>query len=602
LSLDPTFANASPAVGAQPVEFTPTGTQSTVLLTWRRRIFSALSVLTLAAMTSWLAEVFTMSGFDLLDGVMLVCFLVCAPWFVIGFWNSVIGFGVLQLAKDPLNVVNPAAVRARIDDPIFVRTAILMTVRNENPARAFKRMRAVKTSLDVTGLGNHFDYYILSDSSEPAVIEAEQAAFAAWFSEFPDPERLIYRHRAENAGFKAGNVRDFCERWGKKYEIMVPLDADSLMTGSAIVRLVQIMQANPRLGILQSLVVGMPSPSFFARVFQFGMRHGMRSFTTGSAWWHADCGPFWGHNAAVRIAPFTDYCKLPDLPGKPPFGGHILSHDQIEAVLMRRAGYEVRVLTEEDGSYEENPPALPDFVQRDTRWCQGNLQYLKLVNLPALLPISRMQIVMAIQMFLVSPAIILFVIAAALSAALFSNEALFPKNQAILFYLVFILMYLSPKLLGVSQALLHAPRRYGGAVRILVGTVVETVFTFMIVPISMFNQTMFMLALLFGRNIGWASQQRDGYRVSWRAAVEDLWPATSFGTAILIFIAFAAPAAILWFLPFLMGLILSIPFAVFTSSPEVGEAAVQWRLCAIPEEFTTPAEISTLLTPPATVQ
>ena len=165
---------------------------------------------------------------------------------------------------------------------------------------------------------------------------------------------------------------------------MVPLDADSLMTGAAIVRLVRIMQANPQLGILQSLVVGMPSPSFFARIFQFGMRHGMRSFTAGSAWWHADCGPFWGTTrpCASHRSPIT--AVLPELPGRPPFGGPIMSHDQIEAVLMRRAlAFEVRVLTEEGGSYEENPPALPDFASRDLRWCQGNLQYLKSVGLPA---------------------------------------------------------------------------------------------------------------------------------------------------------------------------------------------------------------------------
>lgn len=576
---------------------TPTGTQLVSTLTRRRRIFSALSFATLVAMAVWLTRILDANGFGILDGILLFAFLVCAPWFIIGFWNSVIGFAVLQFARDPLKVIIPAAVKARNDDPIFVRTAILMTLRNENPGRAFKRLRTVKASLDATGFGDTFDYYILSDSSKPDVVEAERATYGLWMTEFADLERLVYRHRTENTGYKAGNVRDFCERWGKKYEVMVPLDADSLMTGAAIVRLIRIMQANPRLGILQSLVVGMPSPSFFARVFQFGMRHGMRSFTSGSAWWHADCGPFWGHNAAVRIAPFTDYCRLPDLPGKPPFGGHILSHDQIEAVLMRRAGYEVRVLPEEDGSYEENPPALPDFAQRDTRWCQGNLQYLKLVSLPALFPTSRMQIALAIQMFLVSPAILLFVIVAAISAALWPSGAAFPKTSALLFYLTFVLMYLSPKLFGVVDALLRSRRRYGGVIRILAGTIVETIFTFLIVPISFFNQTMFMIALLFGRNVGWNAQQRDGYRVPWKVAAKGLWPATIFGLAILAFLAFTAPAAIPWFLPFLSGLVLSTPFAVVTSSPEVGEAAVQWRLCAIPEEFETPAEISTLLSP-----
>jgi membrane glycosyltransferase len=597
LSIEPTIANAPEALAAQTGDLTPTATQTLAALARRRRIFSVLCLLTLVSMGIWLGAILAADGFDWLDWLMLAAFLITAPWFVIGFWNSAIGFAILQFARDPNEIILPPAVKAGDNDPIFARVAVLVTVRNEDPKRAFRRLRTVKNSLDATGFGDQFDYFVLSDSSRADVIAAERAAFEAWQAEFSDPNRLVYRRRENNAGFKAGNLRDFCERWGKNYEFMVPLDADSLMTGVAIVRLVRIMQANPRLGILQSLVVGMPSPSFFARTFQFGMRHGMRSFTSGSAWWHADCGPFWGHNAAVRIAPFTDYCRLPELSGRPPFGGPIMSHDQIEAVLMRRAGFEVRVLTEEGGSYEENPPALPDFARRDLRWCQGNLQYLKLVGLPALFPTSRMQIAMAIQMFLVSPAIILFLICAAIAAALFPSGAAFPAASAIAFYCAFVVMYFSPKLFGLADALIRMPQRYGGVGRILAGGLVETIFTFLLLPISIFNQTLFMAGLLFGRNMGWDAQQRDGYRVPWVDAARGLWPATLFGLLVLGFLALTAPAAIPWFLPFVGGLVLSIPFAVFTSSPEIGAAAVLWRLCAIPEEFETPAEISALLAP-----
>lgn len=596
MSLKPAFADAPEVMAAPTGQQTPTGTQSTAGVALRRWIFGVLAVATLCGMTWWLALILAPGGFGVVEILMLVAFFIAAPWFVIGFWNSLIGFGVLQFAN-PLGITVPPTTRARNDDPLFVRTAILMTLRNENPIRAFRRLRAIRASLDAAGHGEHFDYYVLSDSSKPEVIETERAAYAALITEFAGPDRLIYRHREQNIGYKAGNVRDFCERWGKQYEIMLPLDADSLMTGGAIVRLVRIMQANPRLGILQSLVVGMPSPSFFARVFQFGMRHGMRSFTSGSAWWHADCGPFWGHNAAVRIAPFTEHCALPDLPGKPPFGGPILSHDQVEAVLMRRAGYEVRVLPQEDGSYEENPPALPDYIGRDLRWCHGNLQYFKLLALPALLPVNRIQIAMAIQMFLFAPAVILFVALAALATAAWPADAVFPWQSALLLYLVSAFMYFAPPLFGVADAVLHASRQYGGIGRLLLGTVVETLFMCLMVPIALFNQTLFMVALLFGRNAGWASQRRDGYRVPWRAAAAGLWQATIFGILVFLFLAIAAPMALPWFLPFLAGLIFSIPFAVLTSSPQMGETAVRWRLCAIPEEFETPVEISTLLAP-----
>ena len=231
-----------------------------------------------------------------------------------------------------------------------------------------------------TGEGAQFSYFVLSDTNDPAVAAAEERAVEAWKAADPDRDRIVYRRRSDNTGFKAGNVRDFCERWGKDYALMLPLDADSLMAGPEIVRLVRMMQAHPRIGILQSLVVGMPSSSAFARIFQFGMRHGMRAYTMGQAWWVGDCGPFWGHNALVRIKPFHEQCDLPILPGKPPLGGHVLSHDQVEATLMRRAGYEVRVLPEERGSWEENPPTMLEFAQRDVRWCQGNMQYIKLLE------------------------------------------------------------------------------------------------------------------------------------------------------------------------------------------------------------------------------
>ena len=595
MSLDPVAAKAPDAVPARG-RLTPTGAQSAITVMWRRRLFAFVCFATLVLMTDRLAQILAPAGFGLIEILMILMFIVFVPWSILGFWNSLLGF-LLWFTRDPMEAINPVATRAREDDPIFIRTAILMTLRNENPARAYRRLRTIKKSIDATGQGEHFDYYVLSDSSKPGVIAAERAAYAAWVPEFPSLDRLVYRHRDDNVGFKAGNVRDFCERWGKQYEIMLPLDADSLMTGSAIVRMVRIMQANPRLGILQSLVVGLPAASFFARVFQFGMRHGMRAFTSGSAWWHADCGPFWGHNAAVRIAPFTDFCKLPDLPGKPPFGGHILSHDQVEAVLMRRAGFEVRVLPEDDGSFEENPPALLDFVRRDLRWCNGNLQYFKILGMPGLLPTNRAQIALAIQMFLVSPATVLFAVLAAIAAARWPSEVAFPAKPALALYLLFIFMYFSPKLFGAAEALLRFPKQFGGVLRISAGVIVETIFSLILLPISNFNQAMFMTALLFGKANGWGSQQRDHYQVAWFAAARELMPATIFGLLMLAFLALTVPSAIPWFLPFLAGLVLSIPFAVFTSSPKIGDAAVRLKLCAIPEEFDTPAEISTLLAP-----
>ena len=186
----------------------------------------------------------------------------------------------------------------------------------------------------------------------------EETGFAALAAQWRGRIPVTYRRRAVNTGFKAGNFWDFCERWGGQHEFAVTLDTDSFMTAAAIMRMVRVIQSDPKLGILQGLVVGLPSTSAFARIFQFGMRLGMRSWTIGSAWWQADCGPYWGHNAIIRIAPFVAHCRIPELPEGGVLGGHVLSHDQIEAALMRRAGYDVRVLPEEDLGWEENPPTL----------------------------------------------------------------------------------------------------------------------------------------------------------------------------------------------------------------------------------------------------
>ena len=319
---------------------------------------------------------------------------------MIGFWNATIGLLIMRFARDPVAAVTPVVARVRGDEPIIASTAILLCIRNEPPERVVRHLAPTLEGLAAHADAGRFHVYVLSDTSEPAIAAAEDACFAALAAAWRGRIAITYRRRTVNTGFKAGNIRDFCDRWGKDHELAVMLDADSVMTADAVLRLVRLMQADPRLGILQSLVIGMPSTSAFARIFQFGMRLGMRSYTIGSAWWQADCGPYWGHNAAVRLAPFMTHCQLPVLAE----GSHVMSHDQVEAVLMRRAGYAVCVLAEEGASFEQNPPTLVEFIRRDLRWCQGNMQYWHFLRLPGLKPVSRYQLMFAILMFLGSPA------------------------------------------------------------------------------------------------------------------------------------------------------------------------------------------------------
>jgi membrane glycosyltransferase len=575
----------------------PTGLQSNAELSRRRSIVIALNVVTYIALLWAAAAVLGAGGWTLVDVIMFACFMIGTPWTVLGFWNAVIGIWLLHLHKDPMSEVAPFAAAGDEPTPISISTAILMTVRNEDPARAILRLKTVKASVDATGQGSQFSYYILSDTNDPGVAAQEEKAIEAWKAADPDRERITYRRRTDNTGFKAGNLRDFCDRWGKNHELMLPLDADSLMSGEAIVKLVRMMQAHPKLGILQSLVVGMPSSSAFARIFQFGMRHGMRTYTMGQSWWTADCGPFWGHNAVVRIKPFTEECHLPMLPGKPPLGGHILSHDQVEATLMRRAGYEVRVLPVENGSWEENPPTMLDFAKRDVRWCQGNMQYVKILNLPGLKPMSRFQLVWAVLMFLGLPAWTLMIALLPVAAWQAQGIADYPAGLAAFLYVLFFLMYLSPKLAGLLDAVLTTGgvARYGGPVRFALSAVIEIVFSFLQGAVSTIRTTIFMLGLPFGVQVVWGGQSRDAYGIGFRTAVENLWPQTLFGVIVCGLLYLISPATLYWSLPLTLGYLVAVPFAMITAEPWLGRLFKRLGLCGIPEDFDAPKEVKAVM-------
>jgi membrane glycosyltransferase len=578
---------------------TPTGTQSMAVLRARRWLVGSLNAITYTALMGIAGTILAAGGWGVVDTLLFVAFGLGLPWTVLGFWNAVIGLWLLHGSRNNMEQVAPFVFEGDQQIPLTVDTAVLMTLRNEDPARAFLRLRTVKASIDSTGFGARFSYFILSDTNAATIAAAEETATEVWKAELDAAAacRIIYRHRVQNTGYKAGNVRDFCMRWGSAYELMLPLDADSLMSGEAIVRLARMMQAHPRLGILQSLVVGMPSSSAFARMFQFGMRHGMRSYTMGQAWWVGDCGPFWGHNALVRVKPFTDACELPVLPGNSPLGGPLLSHDQVEAVLMRRAGYEVRVLPQEGGSWEENPPTMLDYTKRDIRWCQGNMQYIKLLNLPGLHTMSRFQLVWAILMFIGIPAWTLIIALTPVAAWQLRGAEDFPAGLAIGLYVAFFVMYLSPKLAGLLDAILTrgGVALYGGPVRFAVGAAIEIVFSFLQGAVSTIRTTIFMMGLAFGRSVTWGGQSRDAHSLSWKTSWRDLWPQTLFGGGVCGAMIAVEPTVFWWSLPLTAGYLLAIPFSVLTAHPRLGHLFKRWGLCGIPEDFNPSPEIKAVM-------
>ncbi|MDO9441351.1 MAG: glucans biosynthesis glucosyltransferase MdoH [Beijerinckiaceae bacterium] len=590
-----TLPSASPP--ADDPSLTPAGIQPTAALWRRRAVVVALNLSTYALLLAWVAQILGAQGWSAIDMAIFACFAVAVPWSVLGVWNALIGLWLLHGRRHALADVAPYAEAGDAKTPIRLRTAVVMTVRNEDPARAYARLETVIASLAATGEDSSFSFFILSDTSEPDVGALEERAHEALKGRHPDfADRLIYRRRTDNAGYKAGNLREFCDRWGADYEFMLPLDADSLMSGETILRMVRMAQAYPRLGILQSLVVGAPASSGFARIFQFGMRHGMRPYTMGSAWWTADCGPFWGHNALVRIAPFRDHCHLPLIPGKSPLGGQILSHDQVEAVLMRRAGFEVRVLPEETGSYEDNPPTLLEFTRRDLRWCQGNMQYWALLGMPGLKPTSRFQLLWAIMMFIGIPAFTAIFALSALKPLDGEDTALFPAASALGLYAVFLAMYLAPKLAGFIDIAMTPGglARYGGAGKFLGGALLELGFSFLLGAATTLRTSLFMIGLLFGRSVIWNGQARDAHALSFATAAQGLWPQMAFGVFLFGTAAALAPGVILWSLPMTLGYLVAIPFAVMTASPRLGEWLARTGLCALPEDLSPPPILQAL--------
>jgi membrane glycosyltransferase len=311
----------------------------------------------------------------------------------------------------------------------------------------------------------------------------------------------------------------------------------------------------------------------------------MRAYTMGATWWAGDCGPFWGHNALVRVAPFAHHCVLPMLEGD----RHILSHDQIEAALMRSAGFEVRVLPLECGSYEENPPTLIDFVRRDLRWCQGNMQYIGLLGLPNLTPVSRFQLIWAISMFIGAPASIAIIALAALLPAI-EDVSTFPTTSLAALYLTFLGMHLAPKLAGLADVALTPGglARYGGAARFWLSAAIEIVSSFLVGAVTSFSETMFLIGLLLGRTIGWPEQARDAHGLALREAASVLWPHLALGAAIFALAGLVAPSLALWSTPPTLGFVVAIPFALVTAAPLVGAALRRARLCATPEELAEP--------------
>ena len=512
-------------------------------LTARRRLVALVIFGITAGLVALFWRVMAPGGWTAAKVAMLSGLLATAPWTGLCLANGVIGFIGLISVRAPEPVVTAS------DPP---PTAIVMAVRNENLASALTRLRRMLDSLATACPGWAVSAFVLSDTTDPDAMAAEDRALAARSG--ADRAQIRYRRRARNTGFKAGNIMEFLDHDAAGFDLMLVLDADSKVSAAAALRLARAMQADPRLGIVQHLTVGEPATSPFARLFQFGMRAGMRTWASGQNWWQGDEGPYWGHNAMIRIAPFRAHSRLPLLPS----GRHILSHDQVEAALLCGAGWGVRVLAEEDGSFEVFPPALPEHLGRELRWLAGNLQYRNLVGLKGLRPMGRWQLVQAILLFAGAPFHELFLCGAAAAAAT-DRVSTFPAGAAMLLTLAWSGALYLPKLLGYLEVMISRTKRegYGGAARFLVGVLAETAFTLIYDAIAPVSKTAAIVRLMFGTRTGWVAQNRFDRDVGWAEATRLCWPHTLLGVVVFAAFACAGWHAVLWALPFAGGLLVA---------------------------------------------
>jgi len=556
----------------------------------RRLLVATIALGTTGLLLGLLWQVLAPGGWTLAKLAMVVGFVGTAPWAGLCLANGLIGFWVLVSGRAPAVVdtaSNPAAMATVTPLAIAMPPAIVMTVRNEALAPVLTRLLGLLDALALQYPDWNITACVLSDTTDPAAVMVEEHALGALSA--ADRARIRYRRRVDNAGFKAGNIMEFLDHHAAGFDLMLVMDADSSMTADAVLRLAHAMQADPRLGIVQHLTVGTPAASPFPRLFQFGMRAGMRSWAAGQDWWQGDEGPYWGHNAMVRIAPFRAHARLPLLPG----GRHILSHDQVEAALLRGAGWGVRVLADEDGSFEAFPPALPEHLGRELRWLSGNLQYGHLLRLEGLRPMGRWQFVQAILLFAGAPFCVLFLVGAAAAAAT-DHVSAFPASAALALTLAWSGALYAPKLLGYLEVLVSRPKRtrYGGAMRFLTGMLAETVFTLTYDAIGPLSKTIAIARLALGARGGWAAQNRAERRVGWAEATRLCWPHTLLGIAVFTAFACAGGRAVVWALPFAGGLLVAVPFAVMTADPRLGRWLQRHEIAAAPEEIAPPAVLT----------
>jgi len=514
-------------------------------------------------------------GLDLLDLAFFFLFLGLFAWISFGFLNAFAGFMVM-LGRGP--GMPRWLAQARLPRR---RTAILLPVYNEDVEPVFKRLRAMTDSLKTIGAAELFDVFVLSDSNASAE-GREMAAVRHLRGVSTVP--VYYRRRSENVARKPGNIADWVRRFGGAYEHMIVLDADSLMSGAAMARLAAAMEAQPQVGLLQTIPAIINGRTFFARWHQFAAVAYGAIASAGLQWWSGPEATFWGHNAIIRVRAFAESCGLPALSGREPFGGHILSHDMVEAALLRRRGWAVHMVILPEGSYEEFPPTLLDHSVRDRRWCQGNLQHVRLLGTAGFHWVNRLQLLMGASAYLTSPLWLLLLVIGLIEPSRTHYEGFSMLPSAWLLMLTIVLL-IGPKIVSLLWLSVDHDLRaaLGGTRRVIATVLLEIPLSACVAPVTMLTQTMAIVDIMLGRPSGWATQRREAYDLALRdAVIHYRWHmalGVLFALAILADVEGAG-----WTIPVAVSLIAAPVTAMLTSRADVGDWLRRRGLFLSPQE------------------
>ncbi|QCI14986.1 glucans biosynthesis glucosyltransferase MdoH [Pseudomonas putida] len=535
---------------------------------------------------------------------ILILFGILFCWVSAGFWTALMGFLELLTGRDKYRISGSSAG----NEPIApeARTALVMPICNEDVPRVFAGLRATFESVAASGNLDRFDFFVLSDTNDTDIAVAEQQAWLDVCRETKGFGRIFYRRRRRRVKRKSGNLDDFCRRWGGEYKYMVVLDADSVMSGECLSGLVRLMEANPEAGIIQTAPKASGMDTLYARMQQFATRVYGPLFTAGLHFWQLGESHYWGHNAIIRMKPFIEHCALAPLPGKGAFAGAILSHDFVEAALMRRAGWGVWIAYDLPGSYEELPPNLLDELKRDRRWCHGNLMNFRLFLVKGMHPVHRAVFLTGVMSYLSAPLWFLFLV---LSTALLATNTLMepqyfiepyqlyplwpqwhPEKAVALFSTTIVLLFL-PKLLSVILIWAKGATEFGGRIKVTLSMLMEMLFSMLLAPVRMIFHTRFVLAAFLGWAATWNSPSRDDDSTPWSEAVRRHGPQTLLGFAWAGLVAWLNPSFLWWLAPIVGSLLLSIPVSVISSRVRLGLAAKDEKLFLIPEEYATPQEL-----------